>query len=487
MLKYTGHPLVDVGAAAIAAFNPVQGQRMEELTEEQLDYARSYIESHYGIEPFSTYTRILFPNSGYVNAGPEKRTEYMQLVLHGSKNGEQSIGAKCAFCGEEATVRAFRQHIPLVGGEQAFNFFAEGKMGLPICQSCLLSIQAFPLGSIKCNGKALIVHSTNVDLVYEFAHRFLIRNRELMGLGKDVMFPKTLLIEILLDIEKEKAWIQDGPNYALTAYHLTNFPTNADVNIYHLPMDCTDFIRIARTGKYKAAWDEIVKRAWREVELKEKKLRKPTKTSKSSAKQKEQIIRRNVLYEDLFSLPDRADHFLRVHLLGLQTRVNGKGQNTKEESTRTKANASPNETYSLGGIADRVSWDLVSLFLRKVINMDKVRIEAIRQLADHLAEFVQNQDSRLFTKVFNARRYRDLSFELLRANKVSVQEGNQPLFTFDQFVDIFEESEDTPRVDWSLARDLLIVRMIEQLHAAKWWDRHKDQLEEAVRDVELVD
>ena len=119
--------------------------------------------------------------------------------------------------------------------------------------------------------------------------------------------------------------------------------------------------------------------------------------------------------------------------------------------------------------------------------MDKVRINAIRELGDKLAEYVRTQDARLFSKIFNARRYKDLSLELLKANKATVQAGEPPLFSFNQFVDIFEESEQMPRADWSLARDLVLVRMIEELHAADWWHAHKPELEDATRDVASID
>jgi hypothetical protein len=37
------------------------------------------------------------------------------------------------------------------------------------------------------------------------------------------------------------------------------------------------------------------------------------------------------------------------------------------------------------------------------------------------------------------------------------------LVTFDQFVSIFEEGEELPYRDWKLARDLLLIRVIERL------------------------
>ncbi len=478
MLKYTGHPLVDVGAATIAASAPEPKRDLTQLTAEDLESVAKYIAEKYSTQPFRKFISVLFANSGYVNASwdkyPEKRAAYANMVLRSYKPGTQPIEEQCAFCEEQATNVAFKQHIPLLGGEKVFNFFPEGRLGVPVCGRCLLSIQAFPLGSTRCNGRALIVHSPNPDLTYEFASRFLAKNREYLQLAgleeiPNVDYPKTMLIEILVEVEKSRKHLEKGQD-SLTAYHLTNYGTNPDIDIYHLPLGSIDFIQTAISGKYRAAWNLVVERAWR-IDAPSKPVKRPTKRKSTKAKQGPSHC--NHFYEDLFALPDNAQRFLRVYFL----RMPLKGVPP----------ADPRGSYSLKTDVDIVSWELTSLFLRKVMNMDKVRIEAIRQLGDRLVDYVQTQDARLFTKVFSARRYRDLSLELLKANKASVQAGKAPLFSFNDFVEIFEESEDTPRADWSLARDLVLVRMIEQLHAAGWFPKHQEQVEEATRDVAALD
>jgi CRISPR-associated protein Cst1 len=481
MLKFTGHPLVDVGAATIAAFDTENRIHPEQVTEELLDRFTDYISTKYGEEPFASYIRLLFLNSPYFNAGAEKREQFINTVVRAYKNHLEPLDECCAFCLNPATHRVFRQHVSLLGGEQSFNFFAEGRKGLPICPICLVSIQAYPLGSAKCGGKAkaLIVHSPNPDLVYEFARRFSLNNRNQAGLSQEIRFPKTMVIEILLDIEKELRRRKEDVD-AITAYRLTNYGTDADVEINHLPANNIRFVYIARSGKYKSAWEAIVERAW-EIEEKPKQKRQPKKKTAKEAQSKKKKLkqlvgRQNFFYEELFDLPENAQRFLRTYFLRVR-RVGVKGIRDTD----------PRQKYSPIDDADIVSWDITSLFLREVMNMDKVRINAVRDLGDKLAEYVQTQDARLFSKIFNARRYKDLSLELLKANKATVQVGKPPLFSFDQFVDIFEESEEMPRADWSLARDLLLVRIIEQLHAANWWPTHKPELEEAMRDVAPLD
>jgi len=291
-----------------------------------------------------------------------------------------------------------------------------------------------------------------------------------------------------LTIWREQKRISKGFG-GITAYHLTNFGTNADIDVYHLPLSLIEFAYIAETAKYKDAWGSIVSKSW-EVE----KLKKQKKNSPQTGKQKRpRISRRNHLYEDLFDLPDNARRFLRVYFLRLPLKhfspqkiilpPEDANRAVKKKTTKPSVASDPRENYSVRDEADMVSWDLTSLFLRKVMNMDKVRIDSIRQLADRLTEHVQHQDVKLFTKIFNARRYKDLSLDLLKASKESVKAGKDPLFTFNQFVEIFEESEDTPRMDWSLARDLILIRMIEQLHTSGWWKKNTTELEESSRET----
>ena len=53
---------------------------------------------------------------------------------------------------------------------------------------------------------------------------------------------------------------------------------------------------------------------------------------------------------------------------------------------------------------------------------------------------------------------------LIKASNAEVRSGRSPLIGFDEFITIFEEGEELPRIDWRLARDLVLIRMIERLH-----------------------
>jgi hypothetical protein len=98
----------------------------------------------------------------------------------------------------------------------------------------------------------------------------------------------------------------------------------------------------------------------------------------------------------------------------------------------------------------------------EVLEMDKDRIEAIKAVADRIAEYVEKQDERLLNRLFTARKEWDFRDALIKADK----KATQPLFSYDEFVMAFFTTIDKEqlRFDWSLARDLMMVRIIEKLY-----------------------
>ncbi len=468
MLEYTGHPFVDVGAATIAAF--VKKPDLAEITEADLNDIADYITRHYPHRPLSSMAVIMFINSGFVQPSfkkyPERRVAYANQVLRGYQEGRSTLPETCVFCPRPAAMRAYREHIPLASSRKSINFYAEGDVGLPICGHHLLCMHAFPLGGAMCEGRVLIVHADNPELTYEFARRFLEHNmREVTLLepsnSKMVghKYRKTVLVNTLLEIERERSILADEGACSVSAYWLTNYGTSANIDMFHLPLQTVRFLQIANSHRYARAWNEVVHRAWQEI------------TRKKGGEKV--TYRRNWLYEDLFDLPDNAAGFLRRYLLRQPLR-----------KTRRIGKDDPRLTYSLRTEANLVSWDLTQLFLQEVMNMDKIRIEAIRQLGDRLANYVQIYGENILKEIMLARGYPKLRLILIRANNRVTQGGQPPLLTFDDFIEVFEVSAETARHDWSLARDLVLVRMVEQLYAAEWFKQHQDILKEEIVEAE---
>ena len=486
MFNYLGHPYYDVGIATLAAFAGKRDPQL--LTPQDLEKAADYMAREYVQQPLRSYLTVVFPNSGYNNPAffkqPERQREYARRVLRSYSNNVPTLGEKCVFTGKPAVAvafddqgklpfgRAFRQHIPLLTGEGAINFHPYGDRGLPVSGEALLAIQALPMGCAKSAGRLLLVHSDNPDVTLHFASEFLAENRRKVQVAQAASSKKmpeshrkhrTLLIETLLeaeDMQADSRANEESP-FTVTAYHLSNSGQGPGLDIYFLPMQVVGFLRVMETAKFENAWHRIVLRAW-EIEP------PPKKRGQSKSEPEEPFQpARNWLYEDLFSLPDNARYFLRTYFLRIALRY-----------ARGKTDPRPN--YSLAAESDLVSWAIAEQFLRRIMNMEPHRIAHIRKMADGLAEYVSHQnDRRFFREFYTSLRYGDLRTALVKADLAHVRQGNPPIIKFEPYIEVFEDGRELGRPDWRLARDLVLIRMIEKLHADGWLGRNAEVIEES--------
>lgn len=486
MLHYTGHPFFDIGVATICAL--VDKPEPSELTQEDLERAASFIEENYSKDPLKSFLGVAFTTNAWFNQPafekqPEKRREYANRILRSFDIKDDTSNQRCVFTGEPITKtafsdklpqgRAFRQHIPLLTGEGVINFHPWGDAGLPVSGKAILCLQAFPLGCAKCGGRLLAVHSDNPNITFGFAKEFLEHNRQMMLLAQQSgnkkmpeakMTARTLLIDTLLRIEiRRQAELMDTSLTSVTAYHLTNSgqsnaldQMNPPLTIYYLPLELTDFFKqVFSNTTYKAKWQEIVSRAWQFSQA-------------SSLKKKNKSLNedkpiRNYLYEELFKLPDDAAVFIRRYFLRVPLK---KG-----------SDEDPRLNYSLGQEYNLVSWEITTLFLKKVIKMDNERIRKITQFGELLAEYVhQENDRKFFLEFYRVSRYEYLRNILIKANMRRIKQGNCPLLNLDLYLSIFEESEEFAYTNWRLARDLVLIKMVEKLHELGWFGGNSEIL-----------
>jgi CRISPR-associated protein Cst1 len=485
MLRYTGHPIADIGVATIAAF--CEKPDPSSLTEDDLLRVAQFLEREYFSGKLLSYLTCVFPNSAYVqpNMKSENIEKFKRQVLYGFQEppDTEARGLRCVFSGEPARKVVYRQHLPMITGEKVLNFFPAGLGGFPISGTYLLAIQAFPMGAQFCSGRALAVHSADdPNLTYAFARRFLAANRQRLLLTQDsgekyqgVRAPKTLVVHTLLDIGNEQQ-DQDAGEYppSVTVYYLSNYgdTTKAKADLYHLPSQLVQFLRSASRAGTQQIWRRIEAAAWEKVEPEKPKSgeKKPKGGKKTKAEAERPrvwgpSISRNYLYEDLFDLPERASRFVRTYFL--------------RRAYRYARQDDPRRTYRLSQELELVSWELTRLFLKEVIGMEKTRIEAIRTLGDRIAEYVAlDNDRRFFQGLYRADRYIVLRGLLIKASNARLKKGQSPLVTFEEFLRVFEEGEELARVDWALARDLVLIRVIEELHKKEWFGKQPDVLEE---------
>jgi CRISPR-associated protein Cst1 len=452
--RFIGHPFIDVGVATLCAAAGVDDPAV--LTPEAVDAFTQEMLALYITPSMSGFLSfVVFANARFANPAQlkpqfdDKRRAILNDALGLWRPDARSLyedaalpGEVCAFSGDPAAVRVSRIYIPLITDEKNINFVPEGVPLLPISGWCLLAMLAMPLGGLASRGKMWVVHSFDPAVVLFFARRNLARNRrdfQIQGLSKrpNYKFARTHLLGDLVEA-RDAAF--NRSNYGLTTYLFTSSGQKSDVAIDHLTSPVLRFVRQAQR-KAPDAWTQVVARAER------------LNTGEETEDGVRTYTQHNYFYEELFELPERAYPFLKRYLLRDPLAGKPKGE----------AKYDPRYTYSLVRESDLVSWTLVTLFLMEVMEMDKGRIEAIRVIADRTAVYIQQVDERLFKNLFNARREYDFRLALLKADKAA----SPPLFGLDEYVLAFFATTDqeTLRSDWMLARDLMIVRIIETLHA----------------------
>jgi CRISPR-associated protein Cst1 len=493
MPRYTGHPLVDVGLASILAFH----QKIDpaDITDDDLSAVADFIEQHYTVQPLKSFLNVAFLNSGFTQPAferwPEKRQLYARKVARQYDVAQTDGSEQCVFTGEAISAvswsiddslpagRAFREHIPLLNGRGVINFVPGGDAGLPVSGKALLCIQFFPMGSAKCGGRLLAVHSNNPALMWHFANRFWQANQsailQAQATGSSRLpgvphNPRTLLIKTLLEIEAQRQdMLAEEQPASVTAYHVSNSgqsnpldERNPPLALYHLPLQLTAFLATVSGGDYKRQWGDIARQAWQ---------RPPQPGKAKSPGEQPFTPRYNRLYEDLFDLPDNARAFVRTHFLRLPQRTSQPHDPTRD-------------AYSLKADAHLVSWRLVNLFLKEVIRMSTTRIDEIRTMGDRLADYVFDRDDRhFFRSFFRENRPQAFRTHLIKANLAAIRAGKVPLFTLDSYtqvlhLDLFDDGAEMLRIDWKFARDLVLIRMIEQLYTRGWIGKNPDLVAE---------
>lgn len=479
MLSFSGHLYHDIGVATITAF--AGKEHPNEVTEDDLQKVADYAQRQYLLQPLRSFLTVVFPNSGFTQPAyfeqPEKQADYARRVLRSHSSSTPVSDELCMFTLRPAASvafdvndklppgRAFRQHIPLLTGEGTVNFFPNGDAGLPVSGLAMLAVQIFPLGCAKVSGRLLAVHSDNEELILHFARSFLAQNRRFVQLAQESGSSKmpesqyaqrTLLISTLLDASQLQQDAKElEQSFSLTAYHLSNSGQGVDLDIYHLPLEVVGFLKEMRLAKYRDRWMAIVQRAWEVAPIK-----------KGGKQQSDNFQpKRNWLYEDIFALPGNARAFLRTYFL------------RRALKSVKQRPGDPATGYSLRDEADLVSWDITARFLKGIMNMEKERIEEIRKLGDQLADYVSGENDRQFFRgFFTERSYERFRNILIKANVAHVRRGKPPFITLDPYITVFEEGDEVARSDWALARDLVLIRMIERLYEQGWLRQNADTL-----------
>ncbi len=230
---------------------------------------------------------------------------------------------------------------------------------------------------------------------------------------------------------------------SVTVYWLSSSGQGPSLQVYGLPSQLVGFIRLAAADPHSAPWNRLVARGWDEEASRAS---KPL-TKAAGLRLVGAGVSRNPVYNDLFRIfesgqadPRAARAFLRRHVL-----------------SKLK--------HSIANAAD-CDWSLAELFLREVLGMDQKTIEAIRDFSDRLAKHIQaRNDKGLFRSIVYAKRPWELRAALTKAQRNEHMKNGALLFGLEEYLAVFEASDSVGASDWSLTRDLISIRLVENLHA----------------------
>jgi CRISPR-associated protein Cst1 len=482
LLRWTGHALVDVGIATLCAM--ARKSDPAALTLEDLDDAAEEMAEYYFNGVMGSYLTCVFPNAGYVNAtmADEKRTEYKQRILyaHRSKSGTNTSDKICSFSGESATHLIDRAQLPLSTGAGILNFYPAASGGCYIAGPYLTALQALPLGGRRADGRLLIAHADAPEITLALAKRYLDDNRRYLGLASlsegedmerakpwnskypDASAPRSLLLSDLTEILRQRSMIIEPSS--VTGYWLTNFGERPALDIFTIPSSFVRFLERVGNENLTNTWNRMLRRGWNGNNPNG--ATDSSKTAKKKAITKKQTgttgpgRSKNYVLEDLLNIfadgfvyPEAAQKFVRMHLLGAA------GNTERLRSPKT--------------------WKLTELFLTEVAGMDRTRLEKIRIFADKIAGFIAEQNDRKLFNVllFQAKKPWELRTALAKAQRTAAKSQNQLLFGLDEYYDVFEAEDAVGITRWDLVRDLIAIRVVENLHGLKW-SNFKDVIEE---------
>lgn len=480
-LRYVGDPFVDCGVAVLTAVAGVD--RPELVTTDHIEpfleeirpkYLNTYMANFLGTVVFSN---INFANVGF-NARPEyaaQRERQLTVWLRVYAEGAQAFdrlepherkkiemadeGERCVFSGEPAVIRVSRTHIPLSSDQRAINFAPEGRPRLPVCGWVVLALMVMPMGGLSSGGRVLLPMTFDRALLQDLVRANIQKNRQefaLDGLASrpNYKFGRTQVLQTLLDVRRLSAG-----EYPITFYHFTSSEQGAKVDVYLLTTRVLAFVAEARQ-RYQSAWNNVVNRAHEgQAEAREK-------WNERKGGREIEYAEKNYFFEDLFRLPDSSEKFLRTYLL------------RQPPDRKYFGKSDLRRSYSPHSEREVISWGLIGLFLERIMDMQKTRIEAIKKMGDSLAEYIEKVDPRLYGKLYRNRKPDAIRLELIRAAS-KAKDAGITLIPLEQFIDVFFVDEgEFLQPDWYLASDLLLIRIIAQLSQSVI-DANRTAIEEA--------
>lgn len=428
--KLMGNPFVDAGVSAICEWlGP--GTQPEDIATEDLEVMINQFAPIYPTPAWSKNLYSIFPNSIVTNPANKKKDIVALLRSEWLSWREKIVpigqAGDCLGCGRRVAVEKLltKTDVPLTGSGNLRNFFPLFSDGQGYCAACALAVQFVPLSLVSSGGKFLMLHADTWRIQRKWTQICVTdiqsraaRNEFTGCFNPGYKNPRNGLFYMtgqLIDYEERRA----TEDISMQIFHLSNYNQGPELEIFHLPAPVFRFLRYAYQGEFRAAWQQIVLSGYQRVNW-------DKVESEDDYKNK-----LNLVYE--FLLEGRS-------ILGFF--INRRARKT------------------------RSNWELLSLYLKEVRNMDESRLNAIKQVGDFIAESIRKSErDRRLRQLESAGSYSECRNILRFVILDRIRQGEEaPLFSLDDYVEhLFPESQDRATF-WRETRDLLVFRIYEKLH-----------------------
>ncbi len=362
----------------------------------------------------------------------EKLNPWIEAIKPADKN-------VCNICGlYEAITYLSRSEIPLNGSIKN-NFFPFWSKGISTCGLCGIKSYASMFSAVKIMSKAVIINTSQIEL-YKIWINEIARDREtlekqnLTNEEGPISSPIKTPINAIYNYFKKivKAIKENGLSTKLlpfSFYYYTNFALGTDFDEFPVNSQMIKFFEYLFNEPYRVKdWNNFVRRWYKldkklEFDEKTKSIMKVSKKEKLPAEEEDYHDKRNIVIHNLMNYQSIVRYFI----------------NTKEK-----------RIY--------LDFNIIEKYFEVILLMEKDQIKLIKDISDLIAESIRSEDMKLFS-IEKINSYASLRREFILLNKKYIIKNGKPLFTFDEFIEKL-----IPKVmEWRLVKDLIIIRLYEQL------------------------
>ena len=427
--KLMGNPFVDAGVCGICEWlgRTVQPEQIMKADLEQVvnDIAPMMQtdagwRNLYGLFPNSVLTNSAYSKRNRVELLKEECQKYLDTLQEMDQDGD------CMGCGRRhANLWLSKTNIPLTGSGTLLNFFPIFCEGAGYCSACAFAIQLSPLVFMATAGKFLTLHSNSWRALRSWA-RVCVEDVRRQQLQKDITGcfnpdyknPRNGIFYMTREMLKFQE-LRPDENISIQVYCWTNYNQGPELEVFYLPAPVFKFLRIVYQSGFNTAWQEIVRSGY------------------------------YVNWDKVKSEEDYKNRKNRVHENLLQD-ISILGSFLNRRSRKSRGN-----------------WELLSLYLKEIRNMEPTQLGKIKQVGDLIAECIQKsgRDRRL-KQLENAKSYSECRNIFRFVIRERIQQGApEPLFSIDDYMEyLFPASDNLNLTPWRETRDLLLFRIYEQLH-----------------------